>query len=325
MKLLTYKINNLKTNQIGVIKNQTVYNLNSYFGNIDLVDLIQLENYQNKVNSFIINKNCLKHNVNDIKILASIPKPISFRDAYAFRQHVATSRKNRGAEMISEFDEFPVFYFSNHNAMLGDKEDIRLMPDHFDRLDYELEFAIVIGKRGKNILSKDADKYIAGFCILNDLSARTLQMEEMKLNLGPAKGKDFANVIGPYLVTPEELEIKAINTPFGKKYDLIMKCYVNGKLLSEGNAKEMNWTFGEIIERASYGAELFPGDIIGSGTVGTGCLLEINGSNKRKNPNYTDIWLKEGDIIEMEIEKLGKITNKIVKENTNHSILKLKK
>ena len=325
MKLLTYRTNNLEAHQIGVLQNQLIYNLNNCFGDISLVELIQIEDYKDQVASFISNNDCLKHDINDITVLATIPKPTSFRDAYAFREHVATARKNRGAEMIAEFDQFPVFYFSNHNVMFADGQEIELMPDHFHRLDYELEFAIVIGKGGKNILSKDADKHIAGFCILNDLSARELQMEEMKLNLGPAKGKDFANVLGPYLVTPDELESKSIDTPFGKKYDLKMKCSVNGELLSEGNAKEMDWTFAEIIERASYGVELFPGDIIGSGTVGTGCLLELNGSGKTLDPDYKEQWIKEGDEIEMQIEGLGKITNKIVKSDSNHSLLKLKK
>jgi len=325
MKLLTYKTNNLEAYQIGVLQNQLIYNLNNYFGDISLVELIQIDNYQEKIASFISNNDCLKHDFNDITILPTIPKPTSFRDAYAFREHVATARKNRGAEMIAEFDQFPVFYFSNHNAMVGDGQEIELMPDHFQRLDYELEFAIVIGKGGKNILSKEAEKHIAGFCILNDLSARELQMEEMKLNLGPAKGKDFANILGPYLVTPDELESKSIYTPFGKKYDLKMKCSVNGELLSEGNAKDMDWTFAEIIERASYGVKLFPGDVIGSGTVGTGCLLELNGSGKVLNSDYKEQWIKEGDKIEMQIEGLGKITNKIVKSDSNHSLLKLKK
>ena len=209
--------------------------------------------------------------------------------------------------------------------MFGDGQEIKLMPDHFQKLDYELEFAIVIGKGGKNILSKDADNHIAGLCILNDLSARKLQMEEMKLNLGPAKGKDFANVLGPYLVTTDELKKHSINTPFGKQYNLKMQCFINGELLSEGNAKDMHWTFAEIIERASYGVELFPGDIIGSGTVGGGCLLEINGSHKALNPKYIERWIKEGDEIQMEIEVLGKITNKIVSVNSSHSIIKLKK
>jgi len=325
MKLLTYKIKNLAIPQIGVLQNQLVYNLNNCFGDITLVDLIQHEDFQDKIANFISNNNCLKHDIEDITVLPVIPKPNSFRDAYAFKQHVATSRKNRGAEMIPEFDEFPVFYFSNHNAMFADRQNIELMTDHFQKLDYELEFAIVIGKGGKNILSKDADNHIAGFCILNDISARRLQKEEMRLNLGPAKGKDFANVIGPYLVTPNELESKSIDTAFGKKYDLQMSCYLNGELLSTGNAKDMNWTFAEIIERASYGAELFPGDIIGSGTVGTGCLLELNGTAKRNDPDYIERWIQENDEIEMQIEGLGKITNKIIKSESNHSLLNLKK
>jgi fumarylacetoacetate (FAA) hydrolase len=154
MKLLTYKINDSDSPQIGVLQNQSVYNLNKCFGNISLIDLIQLEKYQEKVAAFICNEDCEKHDIENIIILPPI-KPNSFRDAYAFRQHVATSRKNRGVDMIDEFDQFPVFYFSNHNAIFADREDIELMPDHFEKLDYELEFAIVIGKGGGNILSKD--------------------------------------------------------------------------------------------------------------------------------------------------------------------------
>tara|TARA_B100001758_G_C18386638_1_gene600510 strand:+ start:118 stop:1095 length:978 start_codon:yes stop_codon:yes gene_type:complete len=325
MKLLTYKTSKSETHQLGVLKGQLVHNLNNYFGNISLVQLIQIEDYKQKINHFIIKNNGLKHDIKDITILPTIPKPPSFRDAYAFREHVSTARNNRGADMIQEFDQFPVFYFSNHNAMFGDREEIKVMPDHLRKLDFELEFAIIIGKGGKNILSKDADNHIAGLCILNDMSARELQMEEMKLNLGPAKGKDFANVLGPYLVTTDELEKKSINTPFGKKYNLEMKCFVNGELLSKGNAKDMNWTFAEIIERASYGVELFAGDVIGSGTVGTGCLLELNGTEKKLNPNYKKRWLQEGDEIEMQIEGLGKICNKIRKIESSHSLLKLKK
>ena len=325
MKLITYKIQNSESHQIGVVEDNLIYNLNNYFGDISLVDMFQVENYQDQIALHICNDDCIKHNFEEITILPPIPKPTSFRDAYAFRQHVETSRKNRGLNMIAEFDQFPVFYFSNHNTMFADGEKIKLMPDHFEQLDFELEFAIVIGKGGKNILSKDADQHIAGFCILNDLSSRRLQMEEMKLSLGPAKGKDFANIIGPYLVTPDELEPRGINTPFGKKYDLSMKCYLNRELLSEGNSKDMNWTFAEIIERASYGVELYPGDLIGSGTVGSGCLLEINGTKKRENPNYKEIWISEGDEIEMQIDGLGKITNRIIKSESNYSIFKLKK
>ena len=147
MKLVTYKIKNIKTHQIGVIKNDIIFNLNNLFGNIGLVDLIQLENYQSRINTVICEKNIIKHKLSNVTLLPPIPKPNSFRDAYAFRQHVETCRRNRGAEMIKEFDEFPVFYFSNHNSMFSDKDDIELMPDHFEKLDFELEFAAIIGKK----------------------------------------------------------------------------------------------------------------------------------------------------------------------------------
>jgi len=261
------------------------------------------------------------------KLLAPII-PTSCRDAYAFRQHVATARRNRGVDMIPEFDQFPIFYFTNHNAIFGPSDDIVCMPDHMQKLDFELEVAVVIGKKGRNIKAKDADKYIAGFTIMNDMSARGLQMEEMKLNLGPAKGKDFCTILGPSIVTPDELQDKKVETAkghTGDTYSLNMKCWVNGELLSEGNMKDMNWTFAEIIERCSYGADILPGDVIGSGTVGTGCLLELNGSHKLENPDYEPVWLKDGDIIEMEIEGLGRIKNKVVLENDSHSLFALKK
>ena len=164
---------------------------------------------------------------------------------------------------------------------------------------------------------------------MNDLSARVLQMEEMKLNLGPAKGKDFATVMGPWLVTTDELEKFKVETPEGNKYDLRMRAFHNGKQISDGNMKDMDWTFAELIERASYGIELHPGDIIGSGTVGTGCYLELNGTHaleaKAKGDEFTPIWLKEGDTIELEIAGLGKLSNKIVKASKDYSILAKKK
>tara|TARA_B100000902_G_scaffold399848_1_gene472983 strand:- start:3665 stop:4642 length:978 start_codon:yes stop_codon:yes gene_type:complete len=325
MKLITYKINPEGNHLIGLVQNNIIYNLNNHLGDISIVDLIQIKNYQNIVKNLISDNNICTHELKKVIILPPIPSPNSLRDAYSFRKHVETSRMNRGKEMIPEFDQFPVFYFSNHNAIFGHKEKIELMPDHFQKLDYELEFAIVINKKGKNILKENAHKYIGGFLIMNDLSGRTLQMEEMKLNLGPAKGKDFATVIGPYLITPDELESKKIHTEYGSKYDLQMKCFINGKLLSSGNTIDMYWTFEEIIERVSYGVELMPGDIIGSGTVGTGCLLEINGTNKRINPEYIEKWINAGDEIKMQVDILGEITNEISKTNSNHSILKLKK
>ena len=267
-------------------------------------------------------------NVDEIKMLAPVPKPSSMRDGYAFRQHVATARRNRGVEMIPEFDQFPIFYFGNHNAVSGEGE-IKVEDDHLEKLDFELECAVVIGKKGKNISVEEADSYIAGYLIMNDWSARVLQMDEMKLNLGPAKGKDFATSIGPWLVTVDELEEYKIETSFGNKYNLKMVARHNGKQVSEGNLKDMNWTFAELIERASYGVTLYPGDVIGSGTVGTGCYLELNGTwaieAKEKGEPFTPIWIKDGDDFELEITGLGVLKNKIKKSKTSRSILAKKK
>ncbi|MBL0357819.1 MAG: fumarylacetoacetate hydrolase family protein [Chitinophagaceae bacterium] len=260
-------------------------------------------------------------------LLAPVPHPTSCRDGYAFRQHVAAARRNRKVDMISEFDQYPIFYFTNHNSIQG-AGDIVCMPDHFQKLDFELEAAIVICRYGRNIPAAEADGYIGGLMIMNDMSARKLQMEEMLLNLGPAKGKDFATAIGPMLVTLDELEqfeVACKENHTGKAWNLQMKCSVNGTQVSEGNVSDMDWTFAEIIERCSYGVNLYPGDIIGSGTVGTGCFLELNGTGKLNDPTYEEQWLKEGDVVEMEIDGLGKLSNTIVKEDSDFSILELKK
>jgi fumarylacetoacetate (FAA) hydrolase len=263
----------------------------------------------------------------DLTLLAPVPRPSSLRDGYAFRQHVETARKNRGLDMTSVFDSFPVFYFGNHKTVKG-PGPVRIMPDHFRKLDFELEAAVVVSRSGKNIRAEEADEYIAGLMILNDFSARTLQMEEMLLNLGPAKGKDFITTTGPWLVTLEEL--KPFETPcqkdhVGKSWNLKMSATVNGQMVSEGNLSDMEWTFAELIARASYGVELSPGDIIGSGTVGTGCFLELNGTGKLKDPEYPEQWLKPGDEVELTIEALGVLQNNIQAESTDYSILQLKK
>ena len=262
-----------------------------------------------------------------VELLAPVPFPTSCRDGYAFRQHVAAARRNRKVDMIAEFDQYPIFYLTNHLAITGPGE-VRCMPDHFEKLDFELEAAIVICKHGRNIRAEEADEYIGGIMIMNDWSARRLQMEEMLLNLGPAKGKDFATSIGPWLVTLDELqefEIPAKEGHVGKNWNLKMTCTINGQKVSEGNLGDMDWTFAEIIERASYGVDLHPGDVIGSGTVGTGCFLELNGTGKLNDPNYTEQWLQAGDVVDMEIEALGVLNNTVVAEETDWSILARKK
>ncbi len=187
---------------------------------------------------------------------------------------------------------------------------------------------LLSAKKGRNILAKDADEYIAGFTIMNDFSARQLQMEEMKFNLGPAKGKDFATSIGPYCLTTDELKkylIEPKEGHTGNAYNLKMTCKINDEIVAEGSLADMDWTFAEIIERASYGTDILPGDLIGSGTVGTGCFLELNGTALRNDPKYMPRWLVDGDHITLEVEGLGSLTNTIKKSTSEHSILALKK
>ena len=331
MKLVTY-LKNEKQN-LGVIVQQKLYNLGSIGADFPSDILVFLDKGETVMQSLrektaqLINGEIAALPESDFQLIAPVPHPRSCRDGYAFRQHVAAARRNRGVDMIKEFDQYPVFYFTNHQAIQG-PGDVFCMPDHFQQLDFELEVAIVIGKQGKNIQAKDADEYIAGFTIMNDMSARKLQMEEMLLNLGPAKGKDFSTIIGPWLVTPDELKpflVPPKNGHTGNSYNLSMKCWVNNQLVSEGNMADMDWTFAEIIERCSYGVTLYPGEVIGSGTVGTGCFLELNGTGMLHNPDYQPQWLKEGDVVKMTIDGLGTLENTIRAEQTDWSILALKK
>lgn len=227
--------------------------------------------------------------------------PRSFRDFYAFEQHVKTCRAKRGLEMPPAWYEIPVFYFSNPGALLGHEQPV-YAPAGCNELDYELELGVVIGRGGKDIPVEEAWGHIAGFTIVNDLSARDLQRKEMSVGLGPAKGKDFATAVGPYLVTVDELQDRM---DAEGRVNLEMTARVNGKELSRGNAKSMYHTWPKLIAQASADAELFPGDLIGSGTVGTGCILELG-------PENTGGWLKPGDVVELEIEKLGVLRTPVV-------------
>jgi fumarylacetoacetate (FAA) hydrolase len=236
----------------------------------------------------------------------------SLRDFYAFEQHVRQARKNRGLEMIPEWYEAPVFYFSN-TANISAHEDDIAKPVDTHELDYELELAVVIGKEGSDIAVERAEEYIAGFTIFNDWSARDLQRREMKVGLGPAKGKDFASTLGPYLVTPDELVDRSVNAEKsgtaprkaeGPRYNLTMIASVNGNEYSRGNARDMNWTFAELIAEASRNTRLLPGDVIGSGTVGTGCITEF--------AKGTYPWLQPGDVVELAIERLGVLRNRVI-------------
>ena len=305
MKLISYSIN--EKIKIGVLEENKIYDLKSIDSNIaeNMIDFIKGGEGQLHLAKNAIKNSTPKIKREDVKILSPIPNPPSVRDAYAFRQHVATARRNRGLDMIPEFDEIPIFYFTNHHAVYGEG-DFLIQKLHSRKLDFELECAAVIGKKGRNISVNEADNYIYGFMIMNDLSARELQMQEMKMNLGPAKGKDFGSTFGPYLIEKSELKNYRKKSTDGDRYDLKMKAYVNEINVSEDTLSNMSWTFAQIIERVSYGVDIFPGDIIGSGTCGTGCFLELNGSKITDNQ-----WLNSKDTVSLEIEELGQLTNRI--------------
>ena len=247
-----------------------------------------------------INGKSISIDLNDAHLLPPVPSPTSFRDFYAFEQHVKAARKLRGLDMNPDWYKIPIFYFSNTTSLYGHKEDIPF-PKETKELDFELELAVIIANGGKNIDKKDANELIAGYTILNDWSARDLQREEMQMNLGPAKGKDFANSFGPYMVTPDELN----NNWENDKMNLRMTCHLNDKLISDGNTNDLYHSFPTMIQRASMNVDLKPGDYIGSGTVGTGCILELR-------PETTGGWLKRGDTIRLEIDNIGILENTII-------------
>ncbi|HET6249206.1 MAG TPA: fumarylacetoacetate hydrolase family protein [Tepidisphaeraceae bacterium] len=230
-----------------------------------------------------------------------LPIPRSFRDFYAFEQHVKTCRARRGLDVPAAWYEQPVFYFSNPASIVGNDVPV-FAPAESSELDYELELGVVISTGGRDISPHDAWKHVAGFTIINDFSARDLQRREMSVGLGPAKGKDFATAVGPHLVTLDEFadEIDAAG-----RVNLQMSARVNGRELSRGNSADMYFSWPAIIAHASRDAELLPGDLLGSGTVGSGCILELG-------PENTGGWLKPGDVVELEIERIGVLRTPIV-------------
>lgn len=233
-----------------------------------------------------------------------IATPPSFRDAYCFLTHVTTTRKARGQEVPPAFYEVPPFYFSNPTAF-GGAGELAIPRDRQEKLDYELELAIVIKRDGINIPVAEADSYIGAFMILNDWSARKMQGErEMPMMMGPNKSKDFATTCGPYLVTPRALAQRTEKTKRGNVYHLDMQAAVNGKVLSKGNFDSIHYTWAEIIAHVSKDAMLRAGDVIGSGTMGTGCLLELNLTGAVQN-----LWLKDGDDVCLTVDELGSLEN----------------
>jgi fumarylacetoacetate (FAA) hydrolase len=326
MKFVTYKTQNINENRFGYLVDDNIIDIQyaSTFLNEsngeqkylsippslkkslanwkDVFPMLQgLKKEMDTFDTKILNKDTICTHMDEVQMLPPVTHPPSFRDFYAFEQHVRAARKLRGLEMHPDWFRLPIFYFSNPNALYGHGDEIPY-PNYTNELDYELEFAVIIGNGGRNIKKEDAENLIAGYTICNDWSARDLQREEMPLSLGPAKGKDFATSFGPYMVTPDELEN---DWDENGKLHLKMTCHVNGKLISEGNTNDLYHPFTTMIERASMNTNLVAGDYLGSGTVGTGCILELR-------PENTGGWIKKGDVVRLEVEKLGVLENKIV-------------
>ncbi len=236
----------------------------------------------------------------EFSFLPPVMRPPSIRDFYAFEQHVKTCRAKRGLEMPPAWYELPVFYFTNPSALSGHGADV-CAPAGSQELDYELELGIVIGRAGRDIPVTQAWDHVAGFTILNDFSARDLQRQEVPVGLGPAKSKDFATGLGPALVTRDECADRIS----GEKLTLAMSARVNGRELSRGSTASLHYSIPRLVAQAARDAELHPGDILGTGTVGTGCILELG-------PENTGGWLKPGDVVELEIERLGVLRHRIV-------------
>ncbi|GKS60067.1 fumarylacetoacetase [Nitrospira sp.] len=224
-----------------------------------------------------------------IMMTAPLVNPPALRDFIAFEDHIAATSKRRGQPIPPEWYKAPVYYKGNHRTIIGPDQDLR-WPLNTAKLDYELELACVIGRKGMDIAERDAGQYIAGYTIMNDFSARDVQFQEMACRLGPAKGKDFATAIGPSLVTPDEVQDLAA---------LRMIARVNGEVWSEGRFGTIHWSFEQMIEHVSRGETIYPGDLLGSGTVGGGCGLEL------------DRYLQPGDVVELEIQPIGILRTRI--------------
>lgn len=239
-----------------------------------------------------------------VRLVAPIPRPPSVRDFLSFEEHLRNALRALGrSDVPPVWFEQPVFYFTNPAAVRGPDEEIPISPG-CAAFDYEVEVAAVVGRAGSDLTPDDAEACIAGYTVFCDWSARDVQARESTVGLGPAKGKDGATSIGPVLVTPDELE------PYrsGKGYRLAMRASVNGRDLGGGSWADIHWSFGQMLAYASRGTQLRPGDVIGSGTVGTGCLLELSGLHGAER--YP--WLRPGDVVTVEVEQIGAVSGRIV-------------
>ncbi|MGA5506992.1 fumarylacetoacetate hydrolase family protein [Streptomyces umbrinus] len=248
--------------------------------------------------------------LDDVRLRAPVPDPPSVRDFMTFEQHIEGTAKLAAAEIPPRWYEAPAFYFTNPAAVLGPHDDVPVPPGS-DMFDFELEAAAVIGLGGRDIRASEAERHIVGYCLLNDWSARDLQFQEMTVRLGPAKGKDTSLTLGPVLVTADEL------APYrsGTAFDLGMTATVNGEVIGTDRWDAMHFSYAEMIEYASRGTKVRPGDVLGSGTCGGGCLAELWGRQG---------WdahppLRPGDTVTIAVDILGTLTSRIVAYRSPHA------
>jgi 2-keto-4-pentenoate hydratase/2-oxohepta-3-ene-1,7-dioic acid hydratase in catechol pathway len=316
MKLVTFK-NKKSETRIGWLQEDKVVDMNLANAQLPTDMLSFIDNHEEYFSIIKAIGNIKPHYaLSEVKLLAPLPNPRSFRDYIGFEQHMLNASKSFGHTIGQAWYEMPIFYFTNHHAIYGPGDEIK-RPDKETKLDIELEMAVIMGKKGKDIKAADADDYIFGYTVFNDWTARAIQKREMEIPLGPHKGKDFANAIGPCIVTADEME--QYRVPFSKtffesplkvpavkgdRFDIKMVSRINGQTICEGNYKTAHYNFSQMIERASENnVTLMPGDILGSGTVGWGSLIENNFSVHRP--------LEPGDVVELEIEGIGVLKNKV--------------
>ena len=308
MKFLTYKPKNSNDLSLGAVIGDKVLDLAIASKNKipqDLLTFIELhENFTDLAKDICVNprKQDLI-SLSDIDIKAPLLKPSSLKDFFAFEEHAKAGAKRRNETLPQEWYEIPAYYKGNHREIYGPDDEIP-WPYYTQKLDFECEIACVIGKQGKNIKIEEAQDYIFGYMIFNDFSARDIQKKEMVLRMGPGKSKDFANSFGPYLVTKDELD---------PKKDFHMKVKVNDEEWTSGHFKDQHWGFDLMVSHVSQEETIYPGDILGSGTFYKGCGLDL------------DRWIQPGDTIELEVNKLGVLKNKIGRPKNQRELIYKKK
>jgi 2-keto-4-pentenoate hydratase/2-oxohepta-3-ene-1,7-dioic acid hydratase in catechol pathway len=301
MRWATYQtVNSNGVDRIGVVDEDRIYGLDSESSLIELLgdDGARLREAGEEARRAPREVVALS----EVRLRPLLHQPPSIRDFSSFLEHYRTSIINLGQEFNEKLLTLPIFYYTNNTNMTGDGDEVSI-PGHATNMDYELEIACVIGKAGIDLTPEEAEGHIAGYCILNDWSVRDLLREELGRAPMPAKGKDAGMGLGPFLVTPDEIEDRRK----GRGFDLKMTATVNGREYSNNSWATINWSFGEMLSYASRNVWLRPGDVIGGGTVGRGCILELGGTFGRD----TYPWLTEGDEVTVEIERLGKMTNRL--------------